>query len=36
MRGTVDDLTAFAADTVPKVEMYVKMTSDLQIGNRAG
>jgi putative membrane protein len=36
MRGTVADLKAFAADTVPKVEMHVKMASDLQNGNRTG
>ena len=36
MRGTVPDLKAFAADTVPKVEMHVKMASQLQSTNRTG
>jgi putative membrane protein len=36
VRGSVADLKAFAADIVPKVEMHVKMASDLQNGNRAG
>ena len=36
MRGSVADLKAFAADIVPKVEMHVKMTSELQNGNRTG
>jgi putative membrane protein len=30
MNGTVADLKAFAADTVPKVEMHVGMVADLQ------
>ena len=34
--GTVPDLKALAADTVPKVEMHVKMVSQLQSTNRTG
>ena len=30
MNGTVADLKAFAADTVPKIEMHLKMVTDLQ------
>ena len=30
MNGTVADLKAFAADTVPKIEMHLKMATDLQ------
>ena len=36
MRGSVADLKAFAADIVPKVEMHVKMATELQNGNRTG
>jgi len=36
MRGTVADLKALAADTVPKIEMHVKMASELQSANRTG
>lgn len=36
MNGTVADLKALAADTVPKIEMHVKMASELQNGNRTG
>jgi len=30
MNGTLADLKAFAADTVPKIEMHLKMATDLQ------
>ena len=36
MRGSVADLKALAADTVPKIEMHVKMAAELQNGNRTG
>jgi putative membrane protein len=36
MRGPVADLKALAADTVPKIEMHVKMTSELQSSSRTG
>jgi putative membrane protein len=36
MHGTVADLKALAADTVPKIEMHVKMASELQSSNRTG
>ena len=36
MRGTVPDLKALAADTVPRVEMHVRMASELQSTNSTG
>jgi putative membrane protein len=36
MRGTVADLKALAADTVPKIEMHVQMAAELQSGHRTG
>lgn len=36
MHGPVADLKALAADTVPKIEMHVKMAAELQNGNRTG
>jgi putative membrane protein len=36
MHGSVADLKALAADTVPKIEMHVKMAAELQSSNRTG
>jgi putative membrane protein len=36
MNGSVADLKALAADTVPKIEMHVKTASELQSSTRTG